>query len=117
MEVLTPHATDFAEKRRILQLETLYDLALALYSDRPEVELMEELLQQVCAVLDPATAAAVTRDAFGGARAVASVGWPGSPPAGDALLSMMLRTANGRLTAAEALGHREFVLTRLYESA
>ncbi len=27
------------------------------------------------------------------------------------------RTANGRLTAAEALGHREFVLTRLYESA
>ena len=24
---------------------------------------------------------------------------------------------NGRLTAAEALGHREFVLTRLYESA
>jgi (2R)-sulfolactate sulfo-lyase subunit beta len=37
--------------------------------------------------------------------------------AGDALLDMMLRTANGRLSAAEALGHREFVLTRLYESA
>jgi len=37
--------------------------------------------------------------------------------AGDALLEMMLRTANGRWTAAEALGHREFVLTRLYESA
>jgi (2R)-sulfolactate sulfo-lyase subunit beta len=37
--------------------------------------------------------------------------------AGDKLLDMMLRTANGRLTAAEALGHREFVLTRLYESA
>ena len=37
--------------------------------------------------------------------------------AGDALLEMMVRTANGRLTAAEALGHREFVLTRLYESA
>ena len=37
--------------------------------------------------------------------------------AGDSLLDMMLRTANGRLTAAEALGHREFVLTRLYESA
>jgi (2R)-sulfolactate sulfo-lyase subunit beta len=37
--------------------------------------------------------------------------------AGDALLECMLRTANGRLTAAEALGHREFVLTRLYESA
>jgi (2R)-sulfolactate sulfo-lyase subunit beta len=37
--------------------------------------------------------------------------------AGDKLLDSMFRTANGRLTAAEALGHREFVLTRLYESA
>ena len=37
--------------------------------------------------------------------------------AGDRLVDSMLRTANGRLTAAEALGHREFVLTRLYESA
>ena len=37
--------------------------------------------------------------------------------AGDVLLEMIVRTANGRLTAAEALGHREFVLTRLYESA
>ena len=37
--------------------------------------------------------------------------------AGDKLIEMMFRTANGRLTAAETLGHREFVLTRLYESA
>jgi (2R)-sulfolactate sulfo-lyase subunit beta len=37
--------------------------------------------------------------------------------AGDLVLDMTLRTANGRLTNAEALGHREFVLTRLYESA
>jgi len=37
--------------------------------------------------------------------------------AGDMVVEMTLRTANGRLTAAEALGHREFVLTRLYESA
>lgn len=36
---------------------------------------------------------------------------------GDKLLEMMLSTANGRLTDAEVLGHREFVLTRLYESA
>jgi (2R)-sulfolactate sulfo-lyase subunit beta len=36
---------------------------------------------------------------------------------GDELLEVMLRTCNGRLTAAEALGHREFVMTRLYESA
>jgi len=37
--------------------------------------------------------------------------------AGDALIEMIMRTANGRLTAAEALGHREFVLTKLYRSA
>jgi (2R)-sulfolactate sulfo-lyase subunit beta len=37
--------------------------------------------------------------------------------AGDALIDMIVRTANGRLTAAEALGHREFSLTKLYRSA
>ena len=37
--------------------------------------------------------------------------------AGDRLLDMIFQTANGRLTSAEVLGHREFVLTRLYESA
>ena len=37
--------------------------------------------------------------------------------AGDALIDMTVRTCNGRHTAAEALGHREFVLTKLYESA
>ena len=37
--------------------------------------------------------------------------------AGDALINMTLRTANGRITAAEVLGHREFVLTKLYRSA
>lgn len=37
--------------------------------------------------------------------------------AGDALIEMILRTANGRSTAAEALGHREFTLTKLYRSA
>jgi (2R)-sulfolactate sulfo-lyase subunit beta len=37
--------------------------------------------------------------------------------AGDSLIDMIGRTANGRLTAAEALGHREFVMTKLYRSA
>jgi (2R)-sulfolactate sulfo-lyase subunit beta len=37
--------------------------------------------------------------------------------AGDLLIDMIVRTANGRLTAAEALGHREFVMTKLYRSA
>jgi len=37
--------------------------------------------------------------------------------AGEKLLDALLRTANGELTAAEILGHNEFVMTRLYESA
>ena len=37
--------------------------------------------------------------------------------AGDKLLDMMISTCNGRLTSSEALGHREFIMTRLYESA
>jgi len=79
-------ASNLAEKRRILQLETLYDLALALHADRPEQELVDELLQRVCAVLDPAAAVTVTRDGYGGPRAVATVGWLESPPSGEELL-------------------------------
>ena len=37
--------------------------------------------------------------------------------AGDELIDIIVRTANGRLTCAEALGHREFVMTKLYRSA
>ena len=37
--------------------------------------------------------------------------------AGDALIDMTIRTCNGRMTAAEVLKHREFVMTKLYRSA
>jgi (2R)-sulfolactate sulfo-lyase subunit beta len=37
--------------------------------------------------------------------------------AGDKLMDMLVRVCNGRLTCAEVLGHREFVLTKLYRSA
>ncbi|MDH3524108.1 MAG: sigma 54-interacting transcriptional regulator [Acidobacteriota bacterium] len=78
--------TSFAEKRRLLQLETLYDLAVALHAHRPEQELVDELLQRVCAVLDPAAAVAVTRDPHGAARVVAEVGWALAALDGDGLL-------------------------------
>jgi (2R)-sulfolactate sulfo-lyase subunit beta len=41
----------------------------------------------------------------------------GLAEAGRRLLDVVVRTANGRLTAAEALGHREFVMTKLFRSA
>jgi len=37
--------------------------------------------------------------------------------AGDQLLDLVVRTASGRRTAAEVLGHEEFVMTKLYRSA
>ena len=37
--------------------------------------------------------------------------------AGDGLIDITMRTCNGRLTAAEGLGQRQFVLTKLYRSA
>jgi (2R)-sulfolactate sulfo-lyase subunit beta len=37
--------------------------------------------------------------------------------AADAALKVLERTVNGRLTAAEALRHDEFVMTKLYRSA
>ena len=37
--------------------------------------------------------------------------------AGSRLEDLVYQTANGRLTCAEVLGHREFVLTKLYRSA
>ncbi len=39
------------------------------------------------------------------------------PEAGDLLMDYLRRTANGRITSAEALGHREFTMTKLYPSA
>ena len=37
--------------------------------------------------------------------------------AADDLGDMLIRTANGRFTSAEVLGHREFVLTKMFRSA
>ncbi|MGV1049117.1 MAG: UxaA family hydrolase [Solirubrobacterales bacterium] len=37
--------------------------------------------------------------------------------AGAEMMAMIVRTASGRLTAAEALGHEEFSMTKLYRSA
>ena len=37
--------------------------------------------------------------------------------AGDELIKSTIKVANGRLTCAESLGHKEFVMTKLYRSA
>src|SRR5687767_4544349 len=84
------------EKRRILQLETLLDLALALQAHRPEGELVEELLQRVCAVMDPRAAVAVTRDDEGHTRSLSSVGWPGEGVTDELTEEPLWREVDGR---------------------
>ena len=106
---------DLAEKRRILQLETLYDLSLSLHSDRSEEDLVGELLQQVCAVVDPAAAVAITRDAFGAVRAMTTVGWVPRAPSASELLAdpLMIEVAGGN----EGVARRDGALAgRRYEA-
>jgi transcriptional regulator with GAF, ATPase, and Fis domain len=102
--------TTFAEKRRILQLETLYDLAVTLNAYRQEQELIDELLQRVCAVLDPGAAVAVTRDQYGAPRSVTSVGWSGAPPDAAALLQESLWRE--LLASGQSLSRRDGDLAR-----
>src|SRR5687768_6177164 len=100
------------EKRRILQLETLYDLALALQAQRPEGELVEELLQRVCAVMDPQAAVAATRDGEGRLRSVASVGWRegevAEALADDPLWAEVRRQEGALVRRAGSFSGREF---------
>jgi len=87
---LSPLRRDLEGLRRELQLQTFYDLLIALHAHASEQELLEDLLERLCAVVDPAVAVAVTRDPMGGSRALATVGWPGSPPSGDEVLGDVL---------------------------
>src|SRR5436189_5768597 len=47
--------TQFELRRKLLQLEALYDVGRALNTLRPEGELLEELMQRAIAVLDATT--------------------------------------------------------------
>src|SRR5207244_9676193 len=44
--------TNFELKRKLLQLEALYDVGRALNTLRPEAELLEEMMHRAVAVLD-----------------------------------------------------------------
>ena len=37
--------------------------------------------------------------------------------AGDEVIKTTIRTASGRVTCAEALGQKEYIMTKLYRSA
>lgn len=95
-----------------LQLETIYDLLVALHAHRSEQELIDDLLQRVCSVVDPGRAVAVTRDAAGVGQLVATVGWEEAVPSAEDLLSEQLWRdvlsggASIRRSEGELLGQR-----------
>ena len=80
-------SADLAGRRQRLQLETLYDLVVALHSHESEQSLLDDLLQRLCTIVDPAAAAAVTRDRFGVARSASTVGFASGSPASETLLA------------------------------
>ena len=80
-------STDLAGRRQRLQLETIYDLVVALHSHESEQDLLDDLLQRLCTIVDPAAAAAVTRDRFGVGRASSTVGFGSMTPTAGALLA------------------------------
>jgi Nif-specific regulatory protein len=81
---------DLDARRDELKLETLYDQLVALHAHRTEQELVDDLLQRVCTVVDPGAAAVVTRDAAGEAYASSMVGWDPPAPTPRALLETQL---------------------------
>jgi transcriptional regulator with GAF, ATPase, and Fis domain len=64
----------FEFRRKLLQLEALYDIGRALSSLRPEQELIEELLQRAIAVLDASIGFAFSLDGERQVRHVYSIG-------------------------------------------
>jgi len=54
--------TNFELRRKLLQLEALYDVGRALNTLRPEAELLEEVMHRAVAVLDATTGFAFTLD-------------------------------------------------------
>ena len=88
--VETSERPDLSRLRQRLRLETLYDLLVALHEHRTEQELVDELLQRVCAVLDPSAAIAATRDDHGQLRALALAGWGGAEPTAPRLFGSAL---------------------------
>src|SRR5947208_10843088 len=52
---LMAQQTNFELRRKVLQLEALYDVGRALNTLRPEGELLEDLMQRAIAVLDAMT--------------------------------------------------------------
>jgi transcriptional regulator with PAS, ATPase and Fis domain len=113
--------SSLGDRRRLLQLETLHDLALALYAERTEQDVLDELLERVCLVLDPAIALAATRLPTAGAKAVAQVGWPDAEAPGAGLFDEPLwrdllaegQTLSRRDGALMGVRYRELVATPL----
>src|SRR5437879_2095190 len=83
--------TQFELRRKLLQLEALYDVGRALNTLRPEGELLEELMQRAIAVLDAMTGFVFTLDDKLNVQQVFSFGLE-APPLTDGAVKQAMTT-------------------------
>ncbi len=74
-----PHAETFDLKKKVLRLETLYDVSRSLASARDEESLLEEAVTRAVAVLDATRGFAVAFEDGGRPGSVAAVGFARTP--------------------------------------
>src|SRR5687768_18582586 len=80
-----PPSSNFELRRKLLQLEALYDVGRALDTLRPEPELLEELMQRAVAVLDARTGFVFSVDEKLNVQHVFT--FPGDAPSHDEILT------------------------------
>jgi transcriptional regulator with GAF, ATPase, and Fis domain len=83
--------TQFELRRKLLQLEALYDVGRALNTLRPEGELLEELMQRAIAVLDAMTGFVFSLDDKLNVHQVFSFGLE-APPLSDGAVKQAMNT-------------------------
>src|SRR5437588_11142 len=93
--------TQFELRRKLLQLEALYDVGRALNTLRPEGELIEELMQRAIAVLDPTSGSASSLDKKLNVHQEFSFGID-APPLSDGAVKQAMTTRSA-IAAADQL--------------
>src|SRR5205823_4509555 len=83
--------TQFELRRKLLQLEALYDIGRALNTLRPEGELLEELMQRAISVLDATSGFVFSLDEKLNVHQVFSFGHE-APPLSDGAVKQAMTT-------------------------
>jgi transcriptional regulator with GAF, ATPase, and Fis domain len=99
-------ASQFELRRKLLQLEALYDVGRALNTLRPEADLLEELMQRAIAVLDARVGFVFSLDERLNVQNLFAFGMDVPPRADDILgEEPVRRVLSGRAPISSTVGH------------